>query len=73
MRWDLFCTVVDNFGDIGISWRLAADLARRGEEVRLWVDDASALAWLAPDGCPGVEVRRWTHPLAADALAGLAP
>ena len=40
MRWDLFCTVVDNFGDIGISWRLAADLARRGEQVRLWVDDA---------------------------------
>ena len=73
MRWDLFCTVVDNFGDIGISWRLAADLARRGEQVRLWVDDPSALAWLAPDGCPGVEVRRWTHPLAAEATAGLAP
>ena len=26
MRWDLFCRVIDNFGDIGVCWRLAADL-----------------------------------------------
>jgi uncharacterized repeat protein (TIGR03837 family) len=56
MTWDLFCRVVDNFGDIGICWRLARDLAGRGEKVRLWTDDASALAWLAPAGWPGVEV-----------------
>jgi uncharacterized repeat protein (TIGR03837 family) len=48
MRWDLFCRVIDNFGDIGVCWRLAADLGARGEQVRLWVDDASALAWMAP-------------------------
>ena len=42
-------------------WRLAADLARRGQRVRLWVDDASALAWMAPQGCPGVELQRWTE------------
>ena len=60
LRWDLFCRVVDNFGDIGVCWRLAADLAGRGHAVRLWVDDASALAWLAPSGAPGVEVVRWT-------------
>ena len=29
---------------------LAADLGSRGETVRLWVDDASALAWMAPQG-----------------------
>ena len=56
MTWDLFCRVVDNFGDIGVAWRLARDLAGRGEHVRLWTDDASALAWMAPGGCPGVEV-----------------
>jgi uncharacterized repeat protein (TIGR03837 family) len=59
MRWDLFCRVIDNFGDIGVCWRLAADLANRGDAVRLWTDDASALAWMAPHGAAGVEVRAW--------------
>jgi uncharacterized repeat protein (TIGR03837 family) len=65
LRWDLFCHVVDNYGDIGVCWRLAADLAARGDRVRLWVDDPSALAWMAPQGCAGVEVRLW--PTAGDA------
>ena len=60
MLWDLFCRVVDNFGDIGVCWRLSCDLASRGEEVRLWVDDPSALAWMAPVVHPGVKVLRWT-------------
>ena len=59
MQWDLFCRVVDNFGDIGVCWRLAADLAARGDEVRLWLDDASALRWMAPDGAAGVDVLPW--------------
>ncbi len=59
MRWELFCRVIDNFGDIGVGWRLAADLAARGESVRLWLDDASALRWLAPRGAAGVDVRAW--------------
>jgi len=59
MQWDVFCRVVDNFGDIGVCWRLCADLAARGERVRLWVDDARALAWMAPQGAPGVELRAW--------------
>ena len=61
MHWDLFCRVVDNFGDIGVCWRLAADLGARGQPMRLWVDDASALAWMAPQGAPGVELRRWAE------------
>jgi uncharacterized repeat protein (TIGR03837 family) len=60
LRWDVFCRVVDNFGDIGICWRLCADLAHRGHGVRLWVDDSSALAWMAPAGRPGLQVRHWT-------------
>lgn len=58
MQWDLYCRVVDNYGDIGVAWRLAADLAGRGESVRLAVDDG-ALAWMAPEGAAGVEVVGW--------------
>jgi uncharacterized repeat protein (TIGR03837 family) len=60
LRWDLFCHVVDNFGDVGVCWRLAAQLGARGDRVRLLIDDASALAWMAPQGAPGVEILRWT-------------
>ena len=56
LQWDIFCQVIDNFGDIGVCWRLARDLAQRGHSVRLWTDDASALQWMAPDGCAGVQV-----------------
>lgn len=59
LQWDIFCKVIDNFGDIGVCWRLTADLASRGHKVRLWVDDASALAWMAPSGCEGVQVLTW--------------
>jgi len=39
-RWDIFCRVVDNFGDVGVSWRLARSLAaEHGKNVRLWLDD----------------------------------
>lgn len=64
--WDIFCQVIDNFGDIGVCWRLAADLAQRGCQVRLWVDDGQALGWMAPQGAPGVTV----HPWPAQAPAG---
>ena len=26
VTWDIFCSVVDNFGDIGVTWRLARQL-----------------------------------------------
>jgi uncharacterized repeat protein (TIGR03837 family) len=67
MRWSIYCRVVDNFGDIGFAWRLAVDLAGRGEAACLAVDDARALAWMAPDGASGVEVVAWD-----DEVAGLA-
>ena len=65
MQWDVFCRVVDNFGDIGVCWRLAADLASRGETLRLWVDDATALGWMAPSGAAGVTVVPWRDPAPA--------
>ena len=60
LLWDVFCRVIDNFGDIGVCWRLACNLAERGQRVRLWVDDATALRWMAPDGHAGVEVFPWS-------------
>ena len=59
LQWDVFCRVIDNFGDIGVCWRLGTQLAALGHRVRLWVDDSTALQWMAPHGCPGVEVRPW--------------
>jgi len=71
-RWDIFCKVIDNFGDIGVAWRLSRALAHdHGLTVRLWVDDPASFAriWPAADATAacqhvnGVEVRRWTEPL----------
>ena len=64
LLWDIFCQVIDNHGDLGVCWRLAADLAGRGHAVRLWVDDASALPWMAAGALegawPGIRVLDWT-------------
>ena len=59
MLWDVFCRVIDNYGDVGVCWRLAADLGRRGHTVRLWLDDPRALDWMAPDGAAGVSTHPW--------------
>lgn len=46
----LFCNVIDNFGDIGVSWRLAQMLSLElGWQVHLWMDDTAALRTLCPD------------------------
>jgi uncharacterized repeat protein (TIGR03837 family) len=67
-RCDIFCKVIDNYGDIGVCWRLARQLAHEhGLAVRLWVDDLGSLAKLCYEvdaardiqHCRGVEVRRW--------------
>ena len=71
--WEIFCQVVDNFGDIGVCWRLARDLAARtGSDVRLWVDDWTVLIRICPAAgaldpvlggkVAGVELRHWADP-----------
>ncbi len=71
--WDIFCNVIDNYGDIGVAWRLARGLAaEHGLPVRLWVDDLAAFEriWPAVDAkadaqrCADVEVRAWRTPFA---------
>lgn len=59
LRWDIFCRVIDNLGDAGVCWRLAADLASRGQQVRLVIDETAPLTLIAPLGAPGVEVQPW--------------
>lgn len=77
-QWDIFCAVVDNYGDIGVTLRLARQLvAEQGVAVRLWVDDLRALQPLSPatsltaaqQWLEGVEVRIWT----AEAVFGVEP
>jgi uncharacterized repeat protein (TIGR03837 family) len=66
---DIFCTVVDNYGDVGVCWRLARQLVREhGVSVQLWVDDLASLNRLSPEidtrlvqqQCCGVEICLWT-------------
>ena len=76
--WEIFCSVVDNYGDIGVTWRLARQLAaEHGQAVRLWVDEPQAFARICPRADPvahvqcldGVEVRAWGRPWAPVAAA----
>ena len=70
-RCDIFCNVIDNYGDIGVCWRLARQLANEhGLQVRLWADDLDSLARLCTDVDAtqenqhrrGVEVCHWSKP-----------
>jgi uncharacterized repeat protein (TIGR03837 family) len=71
MRWDIFCSVVDNLGDIGVCWRLARQLAaEHAADVRLWVNDLATFRQLAPaldvdalvQRLGAIEVRAWKTP-----------
>lgn len=65
---DLFCQVIDNFGDAGVAWRLARALAHeRGWRMRLFIDELLTLSRIVPELDPaaasqsaqGVEVLAW--------------
>ncbi|NWG29951.1 MAG: elongation factor P maturation arginine rhamnosyltransferase EarP [Rhodocyclaceae bacterium] len=59
VRCDIFCRVIDNLGDAGVTWRLSRQLAVEFSwQVRLVIDDPAPLAGFAP-GQQFVEVRRW--------------
>ncbi|OYO27443.1 elongation factor P maturation arginine rhamnosyltransferase EarP [Janthinobacterium sp. PC23-8] len=64
----IFCKVVDNYGDIGICWRLARQLQLEyGVIVTLWVDDLPSFKRICPQievtadvqQAAGVTVRHW--------------
>lgn len=69
--WDIFCSVVDNYGDIGVCWRLARQLSRElDQSVRLWVDDLASFHRLCPavnekldrQSIESVDIRHWQSP-----------
>lgn len=72
MTIDLLCKVVDNYGDIGVVYRLAKALSELDEppRLRLWVNDLSAFAMLDPAIDPkasrqqvhGWTILRWDSP-----------
>jgi uncharacterized repeat protein (TIGR03837 family) len=77
---DIFCQVVDNFGDIGVCWRLSRQLAsEHGLRVRLMVDDLASFKRIAPQVSAdskaqivaGVEVRQWMDATPVDGPADL--
>ena len=68
MRWDIFCQIVDNYGDAGVCWRLAKSLTSiHKQEVRLYCDDLPSMHLLVagyftgtannPD--PQIEILPW--------------
>jgi uncharacterized repeat protein (TIGR03837 family) len=74
-RWDIFCNVVDHFGDIAVSWRLARQLqAEHGMAVRLFVDDLTTFHALRDAVDPAADTQRvdnidivhWTDTLQVD-------
>ncbi len=66
---DIFCHVIDNFGDAGVCWRTARALAaEEGFAVTLYIDDLATLAKIAPGVDPekrtgqlvkGIEILGW--------------
>ena len=78
--WDIFCNVIDNYGDIGVCWRLARQLyAEHRLHVRLWVDDLPSLQKICPEINPGlssqsadgVQIRHWAKPFSDEQPAGV--
>jgi len=68
---DLFCAVIDNFGDIGVCWRLARQLtSEHGWQVRIFVDDLHAFQKLCPalavdrsrQAVSGIVIEHWREP-----------
>ncbi|MEX3932888.1 elongation factor P maturation arginine rhamnosyltransferase EarP [Paraburkholderia phymatum] len=68
---DIFCAVIDNFGDIGVCWRLARQLANEhGWQVRVFVDDLHAFHKLNPSvdaeksrqTLDGIVIEHWHEP-----------
>ena len=59
-RWDVFCRVVDNYGDAGVAWRLARQLAaEHALDVTMWIDRVATLARFEPGLDPLARAQRY--------------
>src|SRR3990172_11729836 len=71
--WDVYCRVIDTYGDAAVCWRLARALAQGNTgnpaRTRVWIDDLAALHALQPEvaidsprqSLAGVEVCHWAE------------
>ena len=69
-RIDIFCRVVDNFGDIGVLWRLSKQLCNEYQfKIRIWVDDLNVAGQLISQLDPKlsqqtiekIEIHHWSN------------
>ncbi len=79
MRWDIFCQIVDNYGDAGVCWRLARSLSQmsvHGDDIRirLFCDDLDVLDQIAHGNAThhgatlGIEVLPWEDANTTDSI-----
>lgn len=76
---DIFCQVLDNFGDVGVCWRLARILTSLGQRVTLWVDNLTRLQRLRPSldislaqqALDGFTLRHWSSTVMPKTVADL--
>lgn len=76
-NWHLFCKVIDNYGDIGVCWRLAQQLVgAHHKTVTLWVDNLHSFNAICPEVNPqqswqqvcGVNVGHWSEPFETESF-----
>ena len=56
---DIFCRVIDNFGDAGVCWRLACRLKSLGIAVRFITDRPDVLQLIAPRAAEEAQIAAW--------------
>ncbi|MCL1077497.1 elongation factor P maturation arginine rhamnosyltransferase EarP [Parashewanella spongiae] len=78
-HWDIFCTVIDNYGDIGVTWRLAKQLHKEfNKNIHLWVDDLTSFGHILPlldrslphQICSGIHIHKWNDQTTQQWVAG---
>ena len=78
-HWDIFCTVIDNYGDIGVTWRLAKQLSKEYQlPIKLWVDDLASFQHILPELdfqldrqiCENIEIIVWDQQTPQSWIAG---
>lgn len=60
MQIDIYCRVIDNWGDAGVCWRLARHLVTKQKaQVRLIIDEPKTLALLGAQSSPNLAICDW--------------
>ena len=61
LYWDIFCTVVDNFGDIGVTWRFVKELSLRRKHIRLFLDRTDVLCRFESGINPDCDIQEFSE------------